>query len=277
MSQIPQVPMASAAPLSGRPLGVLEATSLGWRLLMSDFWRLWLVAVLEILIVWGTGTFGFVATLVVLPPMAAGLFFVVARRIEGGTVEVGDLFAAFKDRFAESVVAFLPVWGVSLAVGALLACVLAVFFVLGAGIVGAAGGDEEVAAVTVVLGILAFMGVVAVVSFAVQLTMLLFTFLMPAIWGHPGSGWEAAKASVRLAWSRFFSVLGLAVLFWFIHSAANLLGMCMCCVGLLVTMPAVVVWQMATIGYLYRSWTGRPLTVTALPPVPPPMRSAPLP
>ncbi len=42
--------------------------------------------------------------------------------------------------------------------------------------------------------------------------------------------------------------------------AANLVGLAACCIGVLFTGPLVMVWQTAAILYLYRSWTGRPLT-----------------
>ncbi|MBM4019681.1 MAG: hypothetical protein FJ288_15400, partial [Planctomycetes bacterium] len=44
-----------------RPLGVIEAVGMGWRLMMSDFWRLWLPAFVVLLIMMAASNFGIVA------------------------------------------------------------------------------------------------------------------------------------------------------------------------------------------------------------------------
>jgi uncharacterized membrane protein len=67
------------------------------------------------------------------------------------------------------------------------------------------------------------------------------------------------RVSARLVRGRFWSVLGLAVLFVLIGMAANLVGMLACCIGVLLTAPVAMVWEAAAVTYLYRSWTGRPL------------------
>ena len=56
----------SPAP-SGYRLGVLEAMGLGWGLLKSDFWTLWLVTFLAMAIQGFSGP----AAIVVAPPMVA--------------------------------------------------------------------------------------------------------------------------------------------------------------------------------------------------------------
>jgi uncharacterized membrane protein len=68
------------------------------------------------------------------------------------------------------------------------------------------------------------------------------------------------RVSARLVRGRFWSVLGLTILFVLIGMAANLVGMLACCIGIFFTSPIVMVWEAAAIIYLYRSWTGRPLT-----------------
>jgi hypothetical protein len=241
------------------PLGVLDAMGLGWRLLMSDFWRLWLVALVLMLVAWAVGTFGLPAAILVTPPLMAGLFYVLARRMDGGPVQVGDLFRGFKERFGESVVAYLPVSLGSVAFGVLIGLSAWLLIMLCAGLAAAAEGDDLAVGLAVATGVLMFLVFECVLIVALGVLILFFYFAPAAVWDHPGAGWEAAKTSARLVRDHFGSMLGFLVLFALISAAANILGMMACCVGWLVTMPAVTVWAYATLLYLYRSWTGRPV------------------
>jgi hypothetical protein len=242
---------------AGRPLGVLDAMSLGWRLLVSDFWRLWLVGLVLLAVLMGAGMFGLPAGILITPPMMAGLLYVLRRRMDGGPAAVGDLFAGFKQRFGESVVGYLPVSLGSVVIAT--AFVLALWLLIGVCIliVAAAEGDEGVAVVTVACGILVFLALEFCLLAAMTLLALFFYLVPAAVWDHPGSGWEAAKASARLVWDHFGSMLGFVVLFALVSSAANVLGMLACCVGWVFTTPAVIVWFYATLLYMYRSWTGQ--------------------
>jgi len=251
---------AANAGRAGRPLGVIEAMGMGWRLVMSDFWRLWVVALVQMLILMGANSvLGVVAVVLVLPPLAAGMFYVVSRRIDGRPAEVGDLFKGFQDRFGESVVGFLPVAGASLVFGMLLAFVILAAVFGGIGLAAAAEHEEELAVLLVVLDAALALLLISVLVLIVKLFTLFFIFLFPAVWDHPESGWAAAKASVRLVREHFWSVIGLALLFWLLGDVAALVGLLACCIGVLFTGPFVVIWQIATVTYLYRSWTGRPL------------------
>jgi len=253
-------PVRTSLAGAGGPLGVLDAMGLGWRLMASDFWRLWLVGLVMMLVASAAGMFGLPAAILVSPPMMAGMFYVVMRRIEGGPAEVGDLFAGFKERFGESVIGYLPVSLGSVVIGGLLGVlgwVLMMAFVGGA----AAAEENEAAAAGIVLaGALAFLAIMGCLLVGLALLTLFFLLVPAAVWDHPGAGWEAAKTSVRLARDHFVSMLGLLVLFGLISSAANLVGMLACCVGWVFTVPAVTVWFYATVAYLYRSWMGQALT-----------------
>lgn len=242
-----------------RPLGVIEAVGMGWRLMMSDFWRLWLPAFVVLLIMMAASNFGIVAAIVVQPPLLAGLYWVVARKMDGGAADVGDIFNGFKERFGQSVLAMLPVSLAGMVLGLALAAAILLLLFGGMGVAGAAGGRDEAVAVVVIVGLVVGGAVFLLLMLAVLVFSMFFTFALPAVWDHPESGWEAAKASMRMVRERFWSVLGLTLLYCLISSAANLAGLLACCVGVLFTTPVVLFWQMAAVTYLYRSWTGRPL------------------
>jgi hypothetical protein len=254
---LPFVPGQGAA-----PLGVIDALGMGWCLMMSDFWELWLPAFILTLVMMAASNFGIVAAVLVQPPLMAGLYWLVARKIDGAPVKIGDVFEGFQQRFGQSVVAWLPVSLASLVVGFAIALLVMVPMIGVMAIAGAGGHADEVAAAVVVLvmGILVGGGILLVLFLALIIFCMFFTFAFPAVWDHPESGWEAVRVSARLVWSRFWSVLGLAILLMLIGIAANLAGMVACCIGVLFTAPVAMVWQAAAVIYLYRSWTGRPLT-----------------
>ena len=254
----PALPAGPGQPAA--PLGVLEALGMGWRLMMSDFWALWLPAFVVTLIIMGASNFGIVAAVLVQPPLIAGLYWLVARKIDGAPVKLGDAFEGFQKRFGQSVLAMLPVSLAGMVFGLAIAAVIMVAMFGGAAIAEAGShGDEGAIAAVVMLGILLGGGLMLVLGLALIIFCMFFTFVFPAVWDHPESGWEAMRVSARLVRSRFWSVLGLMILFVLIGMAANLVGMIACCIGILFTAPVAMVWQAAAIIYLYRSWTGRPL------------------
>jgi len=257
MSEVPSAPWPQGSPPAS--LGVINATRMGWRLLKSDFWRLWLVAFVAMAVLMGASMFGFVAVILVLPPLAAGMVYVVSRRIDGGPAELSDLFAGFKQRFGQSVLGLLPVFLASMVFSMLLMATIAVAVILGATVVGASQQEEEVAIAVAIVGVVAVLVIGGILFILVEVFGLFFAFVLPAVWDHPESGWEAAKASARLVRAHFLPVVGYAVLFWLIGTAAGLVGLLACCVGGFFTGPVVSVWQTATVIYLYRAWTGRPL------------------
>ena len=256
----PALPAGPGQPAA--PLGVLEALGMGWRLMMSDFWALWLPAFVLTLIIMGASNFGIIAAVLVQPPLMAGLYWLVARKIDGAPVKLGDAFEGFQKRFGQSVLAMLPVSLASLVFGVAIAAVVMVTMFGGMAIagMGAHGEEEAIAAVVVVLGILVGGGLLLVIFLALLIFCMFFTFALPAVWDHPESGWEAMRVSARLVWGHIAPVVGLTILLVLIGGAANILGLLACCIGVLFTGPLVMVWQTAAITYLYRSWTGRPLT-----------------
>jgi len=240
------------AVMAGGRLPVMDAVGLGWRLLKSDFWTLWLVSLLVLAIQGFAGP----AAIVVGPPMVAGMFYVLSRRAEGGQVEVGMVFEGFSHRFKQSFFAYLLPFGIGF--GAVLVWVpihlATVFGAIGAG----ASGSDKAAAGALVAAIALDVVAYVVLVLGAAVVWLFFIFAQCAVWDRPDSGWEAAKESARLVWRNFWSVVGLLLLFWAISLAGSLLGMAACCIGIWFTMPIVMLWWHATVLYLYRSWSGRP-------------------
>jgi hypothetical protein len=255
----------------GAPLGVIDAMRMGWRLLMSDFWMLWLLALVLFAVMMGVGLVSCcllcLAPLVaffVHPPLEAGLFKALKGRIDGAAVNFNDLFAAFPECYWQAVLAGLPVILID---GAMQVVQMPVRI---AGQMAEPLSQElhwpaEVL-IPVIIGVAG-----AVLLFIVVLVIfrLFFAFSMLAIWDHKASGVEAIKTSMRLVKGHFWAVLGLSLLFALIGIAAAIVGLLACLVGTAITIPAVRIWHQITLVYLYRSWTGQPL-VQALPGEAPP-------
>ncbi len=263
MSQDTSWEMRQGLPGEGS-LGVMDALSMGWHLLKSDFWALWVVALVTVAILMGCGIFGVIpyiggcislaVQIFIQPPLMAGLFFVISRRIDGGKPDVAMLFEGFRQRYWQSVVALLPIMLAGVAIGIVaVGCVIAVVAAT-SGFEGGEPREEEMAVIMTVMLVVMVPLVLAVAVF-----QLFFLFALIAVWEHPESGWEAAKASMRLVKDHFWSALGFALLCGLIAIGASLAGMLACCVGIFFTAPAVSVWFVGSTIYLYRSWTGRPL------------------
>ncbi len=245
-------PKGPEGPLYGPELGVMEAVGLGWELLKSNFWTLWVVSFLAVLIQGFSGP----GVIVVGPPLLAGLYYVLAQQADGREVRVGMLFHGFSYRFKPSFIAHLVPYCVGF--GAMLLWVpihLAVIF--GAMGLGAAGGDEETMAISMALAIALDVGAYLVLLLGSMVVWLFFMFAGCAVWDRPDSGWEAAKESARLVRAKLGSVIGLCLLFVLIGVAAAIVGYLACCIGIWFTTPIVFLWYAATVLYLYRSWTGR--------------------
>ena len=263
-------------PAPGGPLGVMDAVRMGWRLLMSDFWMLWLLALVLAAIMMGVG---FVSCLLcclapvvaffAAPPLDAGLFKAIKRRVDGAKVDFADLFAAFSPMYLQTVLAGLPAVAIDTVMGMSQTAVrMAIQF---AGPISREMHRRQGEMVGILL---VAVGVGLLVMLALLIVRLFFTFALLAIWDRQDSGVEALKISMRLVKEHFWSVLGLTLLFVPIGIGAALVGLLACVVGLLITIPAVTMWYKITLVYLYRSWTGQPL-VQPLPEVLPPTFAGP--
>ena len=244
-------------PPPGDRLGVWDALGLGWRLLRADFWNLWLVGlVFYALVVASSGVpFGGVLA---GPPLMAGLFYIITRRMDGRPVAVAEIFEGFRQRFGQSVVAMLPLMLAGVA-GGLVVVPMVLIGVLAGAAGGAAADNEEIFGLIFGGTMCLMYAVFLVLMVGVGVFGWFFTFAPLAVWSHPESGWEAAKGSMRLVWRNLWSVVGFHLLFWLIGCGGVLAGYLTCCVGFLFVAPALVIWYYASVAYLYRSWTGQPL------------------
>ncbi len=244
----------------GETLGVMDALRMGWQILQTDFWQRWLMVFVATVILMGAGMIlgiipylgiccQWLLAIFVQPPMIAGIVFAVTRCIDGAPADVGSVFEGYRQRYWQSVVSVLVPnlcqIGLALIAGGVIAAVVIV----------AEEGDEELAGILgVSLGIVVFLLAISVLVFS-----LFFMFALVCVWDYAESGWEAAKASMRLVKQHFWSTVGFAIMAWLIGLAAAIVGFIGLCVGILFTVPVASLWLTASMIYLFRSWTGQPL------------------
>jgi hypothetical protein len=246
-------------PRAQEQLGVLEALGRAWSLLTSDFWPLWVVGLVAFLLMQAVnlpgavpyigGCFSLLAGIFLQPPLQAGLVYAVARRIDGGPADVANLFQGFQQRYWASVVASLPLWGVGLGLG--LAILLAAVAIFGTSFAIGGGQPNETVLIVGAVGL----GLVALVLVLLVIAVVIFfSFSFVALWEPHATGWQAVLASARIVRAHLLATLGLALIAMAITLGAALAGLLTCCVGVLLTVPAAMVWLNATLVYLYRAW-----------------------
>lgn len=256
----PPPPPPSAPALPPPRLGVIDAMSLGWQLVKSDFWLLWIIALVAMVMQALSGP----GAIVVAPVTMAGLFYVLMRRMDGHKVEFVELFEGFRQRFVPSFVAgLIPVAAQILPILIWLPMHLTIVFGSMA-VIGHRPGPE---APLVIMPLFCLEWVVLCVLILVSLVVyMFFIFAQCAVWDLPQSGWEAAKRSARMVRSHLASVVGLMVLFWLAGMGFAFVGYCTLCIGFIFLMPLWHIWYAATVLYLYRSWKQEELAAPATPP-----------
>jgi len=246
----------------GAPLGVIDAMGMGWRLLMSDFWMLWLLALVVYAVTLGVGFVSCcllcLAPLVmffVYPPLEAGLFKALKGRIDGAAVDFNSLFAAYTLCYWPAVLAGLPALLIDVAMQVAIQVPMRVVGQLAEPI----GRELHGSGLVLIPVILVGLGVILLILLALLIFRLFFAFSLLAVWDYKTSGVEAIKISMRLVKDHFLPILGLSLLFVVIFIVAAFIGLLACCVGTLITVRAVTAWHKITLVYLYRSWTGQAL------------------
>ncbi|MBE3123919.1 MAG: hypothetical protein IMZ65_03875, partial [Planctomycetes bacterium] len=189
MSEMPTNP--ASGPVAGN-LSPMEAVRMGWRLLRSDFWPLALAGLVVagiLLALRFVPCVSYCEPIIVpflWPPLMAGLFLVIHRRIDGYPVDVGAVFDGFRQRYWQSVVAALPITLVFLVMGALLIVVM-----MGAGmgvgmLMPQRSQDMELAQVAVMYG--AIFVAILIEYVIVGVISLFLMFAMLIVWERPDSG-----------------------------------------------------------------------------------------
>jgi hypothetical protein len=241
-------------------LTVMEAIGMGWQLTTQDFWPLWVVGLVFLAINVGAGLPGVIpyvggffqlATAVFLnPPLQAGLVYAVLRRMDGAPADVSNLFECFRQRYWDSIVIMLPVFGLWIVAVALMVGGIFLYSALTGGMHDASRTDQFGA-----VAIVALIPVALVAIFVAVLVTAMVWFAYVAMWDEQLSGWAAFQAGARVVKENIWPTLGLALMLGLIGLGAAIAGPLALCVGLIITIPFFTVWNVIAYSYIYRSWS----------------------
>jgi uncharacterized membrane protein len=177
-----------------------------------------------------------IANFIIAGPMMGGVFYLFLRAIRGEPAEVGDIFSGFRRAFAQLFLATL-VQGLLIGL-----CLLPFIVVLIVKIIplaphlqhlqpGTPPDHDTIVALESVM--LMCLPVLLVCAIPATYLAVCWKFTLPLIVDRQMDFWTAMGTSRRQVRKHWWLVFGLTILI----SLLNLVGVCLCCVGVLFTFP----------------------------------------
>jgi hypothetical protein len=253
----PKAPASGVPPVSAGPAGgsiisdrdyeldLGGCFSRGWELVKNNMGLLF-VGTLVYLLIEGAigavaqipiiGAVASIANFIIAGPLMGGVFYLFLLAIRGEPAEIGDIFSGFRRAFAQL---FLGTLVQGLLIGL---CLLPFIVVLIVKIIPLAGqlqhlqpgtppNHETLVALESVM--LACLPVLLVCSIPVTYLAVCWKFTLPLIVDRQMDFWTAMGTSRKMVNKHWWLVFGLVILI----SLLNIMGFCLCCVGLLFTIP----------------------------------------
>lgn len=220
----------------------VECVKEGWELMKSDYWMLFAITLVGMII-------GGVTMYILLGAMVCGIFLAFLKRIDGHPVAFDDLWAGMKYLGPGFVVVLVMIVPAIFVYG-----IIYVPFVMAA-VMGQRMSQDELMAMMV--GVLAvdFVFIVIMVCFH---TLLMFAF--PLIVDRQMGGIAAMKTSIKSVWKNLSGVAGLVG----VNFLLTILGYAALCIGLYFVIPVMI----AGTAVAYRKVFPRTPSSEYLPPPP---------
>ena len=216
--------------------------SRGWTLLKNNFGLLFVGVLIYFLIegaIAGLGSVPIIgplfsiANLFIVGPLMGGVFYIFIKAIRGQPAEIGDVFAGFRRAFLQLFLGYL--------VPALLTglCMIPFIIVLVIDVVRVAttahGASPDPKMIIQVfetqLPLLLTVFLICVIP--VVYLQISWLFTLPLIIDRQMDFWPAMKTSWKMVGKHWWLVFGLFVLV----SLLNVVGVLLCCIGVLFTVP----------------------------------------
>ena len=251
--------LAAAAATTGPPAGQVPAAApdrladdyqldiggcigRGWTLLKENFGLLFVGVLIYLLIegaIAGLGSIPIIgplfsiANLFIIGPLMGGVFYLFLQAIRGQAVGIGDVFAGFRRAFLQLFLGYL--------VPALLAglCLLPLIVLLMIDILRlaatahGASPDPKMIVQVFETQLPLVLTVFLVCLIPVIYLQVSWSFTLPLIIDKQLDFWTAMKTSWRMVGKHWWLVFGLFILMGLL----NLVGMLLCCIGMLFTVP----------------------------------------
>ncbi len=219
--------------------------SRGWELVKNNMGLLFVATLVYILIECAIGGLAqipiigaifSVGNFVISGPLMGGVLYLFIRAIRREPAEIGDIFSGFRRAFAQL---FLGTLVQSLLIGACMLPFIIMFVIKFLPLAphlqhlqpGTPPDKETIAALESVL--LATLPVLLVCAIPATYLGVCWKFTLPLIVDRQVDFWTAMGTSRRMVSKHWWLVFGLVILI----SLLNIVGLCLCCVGLLFTIP----------------------------------------
>lgn len=199
----------------------IECVKEGWELIKADFWILFAITLLGVLI-------GGATMYVLIGAMICGIYRVYFRKMDGHAVSIDDLwkgFEYFKPSLLATIIIIVPavIWMVVLLATIYTPIILSA-------IMGSRLSSDEL------IGILAGAFIIdVVIAFIMVCFHTLVMFAFPLIVDRQLSSWDAIKTSARAVMKNLGGVTGLFVVSFVI----SLAGQMLLCVGVYLAIPLI--------------------------------------
>ncbi len=176
---------------------------------------------------------GFIIQAFFVGPIAGGLAVAYLRRLRGGPMSIGDVFAGFGPRFWPLSLAYLIPWLISTIVYVPGVAIFLGGMVLGGSMApGPGGGTIGASSITIlaVAGILYLAGMITGIYLTIR---WIYTVSLVADRGY--RFWPAMSLSGRMVSKHFWQHLW----FFFLSGILTTAGIFLCCVGVLAVLPVI--------------------------------------
>ncbi|MGD0745169.1 MAG: glycerophosphoryl diester phosphodiesterase membrane domain-containing protein [Verrucomicrobiota bacterium] len=236
-AELPPAPATVVPPdLLGRDynLDIGGCIGSGWTLLKDNFSLLFVGVLIYFLIegaIAGLGVIPIIgplfsiANLFIAGPLMGGVFYIFIQAIRGGPAEIGDVFAGFRRAFLQLFLGYL----VPALLGGL--CLIPVGIVALFSVFPALAQHQPLPPPESVL--LTLVPVFLICLVPMVYLQISWSFTLPLIVDKQMDFWPAMKTSWKMVNKHWWLVFGLFVLVGLL----NVVGVLLCCIGLLFTVP----------------------------------------
>jgi uncharacterized membrane protein len=216
--------------------------SRGWTLLKDHFGLLFVGVLIYFLIegaIAGFGSIPFIgplfsiANLFVVGPLMGGVFYIFIQAIRGQPAEIGDVFAGFRRAFLQLFLGYLvPALLIGLCMIPLIV-LLVIDIVRVTAMAHGASPDPNMILQVFANQIPLLLTVFLICVIPVVYLQVSWSFTLPLIIDRQMDFWPAMKTSRKMVGKHWWLVFGLFVLMGLL----NIVGVLLCCIGVLFTVP----------------------------------------
>ena len=174
-----------------------------------------------------------IANFIIAGPLMGGVLYLFIRVIRGESAEIGDIFSGFRRGFGQLFLATLA-QGLFLGLCLLPFIIVAVvkFLPLVGHLQSGVTPDKETVA-AVKAALLTCLPVLLVCAIPATYLSVCWKFTLPLIVDKQLHFWAAMGASRKMVNKHWWQIFGLILLI----SVLNVVGLCVCCIGVLFTFP----------------------------------------